>query len=271
MIGCVRYRRAYKHLPEHAHQSCHEFCLLEEGHVDWMLGGQVYDLHPGDVFVSRPLEFHGGQHSVMQPCQLIFVQVSSLRVVGCDSGRMVTLRLLSELVKFARRQIHVEPECRRLFRELINERRHTDTHTPLMLRALLNQLLVSVLRAHEAANAPRPGLSLGIARADAYLQKHWNDAPDVAVLARLAGMGRSQFMHRFRSEVGRTPGSLREEQRLLAAKQALVGGGESVTAIAMQLGFSASQYFATWFRRLTGFTPREYRRRKIETDFTCHT
>ena len=47
--------------------------------------------------------------------------------------------------------------------------------------------------------------------------------------------------------------------RIEAAKQRLAARDESITQIAMRLGFASSQYFATTFKRITGVTPRAYR------------
>lgn len=53
----------------------------------------------------------------------------------------------------------------------------------------------------------------------------------------------------------------RTRARIAGAKTRLLDGDAPITAIAFDLGFPGSQYFATAFRRYTGASPREYRRR----------
>ena len=47
--------------------------------------------------------------------------------------------------------------------------------------------------------------------------------------------------------------------RVRRAKALLRNGRLPVTRIAFDLGFSSSQYFATFFKRFAGFTPTAYR------------
>ena len=80
-------------------------------------------------------------------------------------------------------------------------------------------------------------------------------------LARLCGLSVSRFKERFRDEVGVPPAEYLTRQKIEAAKSLLLAGDHSITDVAMDLGFSSSQYFATAFKRYTGRTPSEYRRR----------
>jgi AraC-like DNA-binding protein len=45
--------------------------------------------------------------------------------------------------------------------------------------------------------------------------------------------------------------------RIEEARRRLAAGGATVTGVALDLGFSSSQYFASSFKRLTRMTPRE--------------
>jgi AraC-like DNA-binding protein len=49
------------------------------------------------------------------------------------------------------------------------------------------------------------------------------------------------------------------QTKIEAAQKRLRAGGDSITQIAMDLGFVSSQYFATVFKRIAGQTPRDYR------------
>lgn len=78
-------------------------------------------------------------------------------------------------------------------------------------------------------------------------------------LARWCGLSESRFKERFRDEVGVPPAEYMMRRKIDAAKALLLSGDQTVTKIALDLGFSSSQYFATTFRRYTGRTPGEYR------------
>ncbi|MBL8993701.1 MAG: helix-turn-helix transcriptional regulator, partial [Spirochaetia bacterium] len=67
-----------------------------------------------------------------------------------------------------------------------------------------------------------------------------------------------RFSSQFREATGIAPMEYLLRKKIESAKKALTRG-ESVTDVALELGFSSSQYFATAFRRFTGAVPSRYK------------
>jgi AraC-like DNA-binding protein len=78
-------------------------------------------------------------------------------------------------------------------------------------------------------------------------------------LAEEAGLSLSRFKASFKEQVGLAPHEFILRCKVDAAKRLLLDERRSVTATAMDLGFSSSQYFATVFKRFTFQTPLEFR------------
>ncbi len=76
----------------------------------------------------------------------------------------------------------------------------------------------------------------------------------------MAHLSLSRFKARFKNEVGLPPADFIMRGKIERARQLLAAGDLSVTQIAMRLGFSSTQYFATAFKRHTGKTPSQARR-----------
>jgi AraC-like DNA-binding protein len=72
------------------------------------------------------------------------------------------------------------------------------------------------------------------------------------------GLGRRAFTRRFRRETGMSFASWRQQACLLSAMPRLAAG-ESVTSIALDLGYESPAAFTTMFRRLLGIPPSRYR------------
>lgn len=66
----------------------------------------------------------------------------------------------------------------------------------------------------------------------------------------------------FREELGISAGEYFTRLRVARARDWLRATDASVTDVAMTLGFSSSQYFATVFRKYTGMSPTTYRQRR---------
>jgi len=64
----------------------------------------------------------------------------------------------------------------------------------------------------------------------------------------------------FRKESGITPMDYLRRYRIRQARALLEAGDKSITEVALEVGFSGSNYFARVFRREVGVSPSAYRR-----------
>lgn len=85
------------------------------------------------------------------------------------------------------------------------------------------------------------------------------DAIDLAQLAASVGVHINQVIRDFKQIHGLTPGEFLRMKRLEHAKQVL-NDGASLTAAAMEAGFSDQSHFSRLFRQAYGMTPSAYRR-----------
>ena len=80
---------------------------------------------------------------------------------------------------------------------------------------------------------------------------------DIDAMAHKAGMSRRSFTRLFRQQTGMSFSAWRQQACLLAALTRL-GGGESITQVALDLGYSSPSAFTAAFRRVLGAAPSRY-------------
>jgi AraC family transcriptional regulator len=97
-------------------------------------------------------------------------------------------------------------------------------------------------------------------RVAAYIEEHVADDIPLATLAELARLSRFHFSRSFKHSFGMPPHRYHAHRRIERAKQLLADRKLSVTAIALDTGFSDTSTFTAAFHRLTGQTPSCYRR-----------
>jgi len=73
-------------------------------------------------------------------------------------------------------------------------------------------------------------------------------------------INRNQLSARFKKETGKTLNEFITHERIQRAKNLLTNTDKSLSEIASYLGFSSQSYFHTVFKRLTGQTPKEFRK-----------
>lgn len=130
---------------------------------------------------------------------------------------------------------------------------------------LAQSLAVLVVRTYALSNDNRAsgwlaGLGdIHISRALACIHREPDHDWTLVALAQVSGLSRSLFAERFLARVGQTPKRYLRAWRMHLARDALVGGGVGVTALAHRLGYQSEAAFRTAFRHATGQPPREFR------------
>ncbi len=172
----------------------------------------------------------------------------SLRTVYVDPGARTTLPQTCRVL-----------EVSNLFRELIIEA----THLPIEYEVdgrdgHVMQLLLDEITATPTAplHIPMPG-SERLARVCRTILKEPAQNDALEDLARSIGMGQRTFTRAFRRETGMSFGAWRQHVRLLEALSRL-SAGQSVTTVALDVGYSSPSAFTAMFRRTFGAAPTEY-------------
>lgn len=108
---------------------------------------------------------------------------------------------------------------------------------------------------------PSPSGLQRYARLLEYLQTHLTTPPAVAEMAQLAGMGKELFVKNFRLDTGCSPKRFLHRLRIRQAEQRLLGSELTVKEVAEELGFCNEFYFSRFFKKHTGVSPTQFRRR----------
>ncbi|MGF3022455.1 helix-turn-helix domain-containing protein [Methylobacterium aquaticum] len=108
--------------------------------------------------------------------------------------------------------------------------------------------------------APRGGLRPGaLVRVRDYVEANLERDLSVGELADLVGLSVPYFSHAFRASTGEAPYQYILRRRCLRAQARLLGR-ETVSEVALALGFASQSHFTTAFRKVTGMTPAAWRR-----------
>jgi AraC family transcriptional regulator len=94
----------------------------------------------------------------------------------------------------------------------------------------------------------------------AYLERHLSEQISLATLARITRLSEEHFCRAFKRSFGLPPHHYHVKRRIERAKLLLGDRANSVTDIALMLGYSQTSAFSVAFRKTTGLSPREFRR-----------
>ena len=261
MFGRYNYSNAEDGLTEHSHPHALEICHLVRGRQTYCIGKHSYHLRGGDVFLTLPNERHSTGGTPQEKGLLYWMIVLNPSSTG---GSLLGLTqkesraLWSELEKSSRRHFPGTPEMKTQL-DAILALLH-GRGTPLKKTAVQNRIvafLLELLAARKRASAEQG--SKRFAHVISHIESNLDEPGELTVdiLSAIAGLSPSRFKALFKEKLGIPPAEFALRLRIEEARRRLAAGDATVTGVALDLGFSSSQYFASSFKRLTRMTPRE--------------
>ncbi len=170
--------------------------------------------------------------------------------------------------------VHIREESDKAAMRWSLERMREELRNPqpggvLVAQQLAYVMLVQALRLH-LAEGLKGGVGWLFALADKQMSAAIaciHDAPahrwTIQELAERVGMSRSTFALKFKETVGTAPMEYLTRWRMLLAGDRLSNSDESVSVIALSLGYESESAFSKAFRRVMGRSPRRYSRHAI--------
>ncbi|MBI3832400.1 MAG: AraC family transcriptional regulator [Planctomycetes bacterium] len=277
-------------LAPHQHP-IYELCYIHSGRGAWWAENHAYKLKPGDLYITKPGEVHGGKTDSADPLVLY--------VCGIDPGALPLARIPKPALPgpegdvgqayqqtrsldddFRALDLRVIPNAQgieTIYKRLLAELdQHHEPGTPgralrlMMVQAMLVELLVFVARRYAehrrtigpALPVPAPA-NARFLEVQAWARSRLSDPPALADLADRAGLSPAHFAVLFKQETGETPLEFVTRARIEDAARLLRARPDAgVTSVALDLGFSSSQYFSLVFKKVMGCTPSEWQEGK---------
>lgn len=260
MFGRYNNARADGGLRDHHHAGALEICYLVRGRQTYFVGGESFNLRGGDVFLTLPDERHGTGGRPQEKGLLYWI---ILRNPSTTGGSLLGLprgesqKLWRNLENTTQRHFRGAPQMKEHLDEVL--RLFQSQGNALKKTALQNHIIAFLLQVIEARE--KATSDIGIKRFAAvirHIESNLENPEELTVdaLASIARLSPSRFKCVFKEMLGVPPAEYALRLRIEEARRRLAAGNVTVTDVALDLGFSSSQYFATAFRRFTNMTPR---------------
>jgi AraC-like DNA-binding protein len=234
-----------------------EFYLQVHGVTRWVVGSRRLALQPGHLLGVPP---RAGHHMPEEPGGNHHFYFAAIDVAPA-LARVPALASVwpQEPDIVHRADGHLLPDS---FDQLIRELTATRSFAADGLILAVDRLLLEISRLLVPG---RPSTQLpvhpAIMAVQDLLDRDYARRWTLRELADRVGLAPTYLSGQFTADVGQPPHRYLLERRVDRARQLLETSELPITVIALEVGFGSSQHLARVFRRLTGYTPREYRRR----------
>ncbi len=249
--------RAESPLETHIHPGCLEIVVLVKGNQTYTVGGKTYPISGGNVFISFPGEEHSSGGEPQNVSEIYWVQVD-LEIAEGFLGLYPPWedQLRNRLGKLSQRVLYCGEELRRCMADSFWNTASSDPCQQEYGRSQLVSFFYGIILQEKAGML---SLSDEIGAAVTYIRQNIREDIPLETLAECAGLSLSRFKARFKKETGMTPREYINQLKIREAKR-MLRENQSVTRVALDLGFGSSNYFAVLFKKITLYSPSQYQK-----------
>lgn len=241
---------------------------VNEGKFEWKLDGKTYVLFPGDVMVVQPGQVFGNEKGILELgiISWVRIRVQKLRSGEIALGKWSSLNdqestTVARLLMLNNRPLISKlNEAGRILGTIAQEIHNNEIGFVTRINHLVDELLITITRQLTRQNNAVRDFPKAFMQLEEALRKDLSHQWSVEEMAAIAGMGITLFNERVKSYTGFTPINYLINIRISEALKLLKKKEVAITDIALDLGFYSSQHFSTTFKKLTGYTPGEFRK-----------
>lgn len=245
-----------------------------DGKFEWNVGGRNTVIFPTDAVYVLPGEEIGGANGFLDIGTFAWIQIE---VEQKDHGRIAAgnwsslsdgeVQAMGTILSINKvGHLPVITEIGRIFQSLRLEFLHQEIGYYTRVNHLLDELLILLTRQLTRQNSQGRDFPKKFLQLEQLLRKDLSHQWTVEEMAASVGMGTTLFNERVKSYSGFSPLAYLINIRISEAIKLLRNPGLSITDIALDTGFYSSQHFSTTFRKLTGYTPREFRKKNTSDE-----
>lgn len=271
---CKLYKinQSWGSIREHTHDYF-QIWYIHKGRIIHEINQKEYVMVKGDLCVIPPYVVH---RVVMSP------EINT-SIIGCE----FLLDFLDEKYKTVSHQfgysnsasvndhfiprIHLtgsqEQDVCKMLDEMIKEYHHTKPYYENMIKGSLIRLMAMISRFHQHSNGlyvtdyHLEKYRLAIENVMTYIEEHLHEEIRLEQLCKIAGMSRTYLCNRFKSITGKTFNEYLIELRIRKGMDLLNRTKLSITDVSLSSGFNDLSYFSTLFKKYTGISPSDYKKR----------
>src|SRR6187397_2141614 len=246
------------------------FYYVVDGKYEWIIDQQHYILYPGDLAIILPDQVFGGEKDFLDIGTISWLSIQS---TPSERSGKIAVGKWSSLSESENRTIgkililNNSPVLSRLkeagviLQNMQQEILNQEIGYVTRVNQLIDELFILIARQLTRQNNSRRDFPQTFMKLEQTLRDNLSHQWTVEEMAALVGLGITAFSEKVKSYTGFSPLNYLINIRISEAIKLLRRKELHVTHIALDTGFYSSQHFSTTFKKLTGYTPGEFRKR----------
>lgn len=244
-------------------------CVLE-GKFEWVVEHQRHVLYPNDVVVLCPWQGFGSPTNTLEIGSLAWLILEpelfefnkelflgKWSAIGENDQKLMG-RLMASHAPMVLNNLKLAND---LLLRIEAEIKQAEFAYQTRVNQLLDELLITIVRQLSQQQNQRRDFPQAFEQLEQMLRDSLDHPWTVEEMAAVVGLGSTAFTEKVKGYSGFSPLNYLINIRIAEAIRQLRQTSKSLTDIALDTGFYSSQHFSTTFKKLTGYTPGQYRKK----------
>ena len=252
--------------------------FIVDGKFDWIINEQNHILYPGDLALILPGQPFRGEKDILNIGTLawLHLQIEKLDTNGMSLGSWSHLSkneclTIGKILLVNNANVLKLKECQVFLLTIREELVNQEIGFMTRINQLIDELFIAIARQSTRQNNSQRDFPQTFMKLEQTLRQNLANQWTVEEMAALTGLGTTTFTEKVKKYTGFSPLNYLINIRISEAIKLLNRQEVNVTDIALQTGFYSSQHFATTFKKLTGYTPSDFRKRNLPQNNNTNT
>jgi AraC-like DNA-binding protein len=246
-----------------------------EGKFEWMINDHDHILYPGDLVLIQPGHKFGGQKGILDIGKLCWLYIEVNKFEPADRimfGKWSAIAkneilAIGKILRLCNTPVLSRvKEAGRILQTMQQELFDQQIGSSTRINQLIDELFIFIARKLTLQNNTHRDFPQSFMNLEQSLRKNLSHNWTVEEMAAMVGLGTTTFTEKVKSYSGFSPLNYLITIRISEAIKLLKRNDLSVTDIALDTGFYSSQHFSTTFKKLTGYTPSDFRKKNISNE-----
>ncbi len=241
--------------------NCLRFYYVLNGKFDWQIQDINHTLYPHDLAIILPGQFIGSEKGYLDIGSLCWLYLEpDINSGNWSAIAQAEINLIRKILSLNTIPVITDfREAATVFHDLKNELFDQQLGFTTRVNQLLDELLIRIARLLTKQNNSQRDFPQTFLKLENTLRQNLSHQWTVEEMAALVGLGSTAFSEKVKSFTGFSPLNYLINIRISEAIKLLKRQDVNMTDIALETGFYSSQHFSTTFKKLTGYTPRQFR------------
>lgn len=244
------------------------FIFVQEGNFEWVLNEKSITVYPNDlviiypnqVFGSKMASFDNGTFYSITILPQIFNEDKLMLGKWCSISITEQL-LIGKLFLLHKRSVFQNFKIAgEIFKKIEQELFSAELGFKAMVNHLLDELILYSTRQLNRQENQRKHFPQTFHKFDQILRENLSHPWTVEEMASILGLGTTTLNEKIKAYSGFSPLNYLINLRISESIRLLKNTNVSITDIAFEMGFYSSQHFSSTFKKMTGYTPRYFRK-----------